>query len=131
MSELSTLVTSILEDGVIDEAEVGQLSTLMLADGVIDREEADALFQFNDGSSGKPNHESWKGFFVKSLCAHVLEDDVSPGEVDDDEAAWLKAKIHEDGSVDDNEKALLLALKEKATGTIPGELSFLFDMYLN
>lgn len=130
MSGLSELVTSILEDSVIDEGEVGQLRALLLADGIIDRTEADALFQLNDATSGNDNDASWKAFFVESLCAHVLEDDKSPGEVDEDEAAYLKAKIHSDGKVDDNEKALLTALKEKATGTIPGPLSFLFEMYL-
>lgn len=129
MTELATLVAAILEDGVIDEAEVGQLSTLLLADGVIDREEADALFELNDATSGKANHPSWDAFFVTSLVAHVLEDDESPGVVDEDEGAYLKGKIYGDGEVDANERGLIVALKAKATGDIPQSLQFLFNLY--
>ncbi len=129
ISELAALVVAILEDGVIDEAEVEQLRALLLADGVIDREEADALFELNDATSGKDNHASWNEFFVTSLVAHVLEDDESPGVVDEDEGAYLKGKIYGDGEVDANERALIKALKESATGVIPTSLQFLFNLY--
>ena len=127
---LESMFESITEDNIVDEEEVQRISAVLLDDGVIDRDEADFLFKVNDATSGNANHESWKIFFVTSLASHVLEDETSPGEIDEDEAAYLKAKIHGDGKVDDNEKALLAEIKAKATGTTPASLQFLFDMYL-
>lgn len=128
---LEQFAAALVDDGVIDEAEVGQIRTRLFDDGKIDREEADFLFKVNDAVSGNANHASWQGLFVEAISSHVLEDDTSPGEIDNDEAAYLKTRIHGDGKVDETEKALLKNLKEKATGETPTDLKFLFDMYLN
>jgi hypothetical protein len=45
----------------------------------------------------------------------VLEDEVSPGEIDQAEADWLIAHIEADGVYDENENALLQNIKAKAT----------------
>jgi hypothetical protein len=127
---LQELKASVLEDGIVDADEVAAIRAQLFDDGKIDREEADFLFEINDAVSGKENDAGWKDLFVEALSKHVLEDDESPGEIDDAEAAYLKEKIHGDGQVDEAEKALLATIKEKATGTIPGDLTFLFDMYL-
>lgn len=111
---LSEVVNSILADGVIDDAEVTQLQKRLLADGVIDREEADALFVINDAVKGKNNSPAWTTLFRDCICGFLLDDDASPGVVDDDEAAWLIAKLEGDGEIDTNEKALLVALKARA-----------------
>jgi hypothetical protein len=108
------LKTSILEDGVIDAAEVELLRKELYADNVIDREEADFLFDLNDATSGKANHESWQALFVEAITSHLLDDVESPGEVDAAEAAWLTARIAGDGVTDANETALLTNLKAKA-----------------
>lgn len=132
---LTALKTAILEDGVVDEAEVTQLRTTVFGTGGgngtgVDRREADTVFAINDAVSGKANHASWQPFFVEAISKHVLEDDKSPGEIDNDEAAWLKKNIHGDGKVDDAEKALLANLRSSAAGTPPEELNFLYGMYL-
>ena len=51
---------------------------------------------------------------MEAIAAHVLEDDVSPGEIDDDEAAWLIGKIQGDGQVDETERKLLEVICAKA-----------------
>ena len=111
---LSDLKAAILDDGIIDDDEVGKLRERLYADGIIDREEADFLFDLNDAVSGKDNAASWGELFVEAIAAHVLEDDVSPGEIDDDEAAWLIGKIQGDGQVDETERKLLKVILEKA-----------------
>jgi hypothetical protein len=131
MSTLAELKTSVLEDGTVDAAEVAQIREAIFDDGIVDREEADFLFEINDAVSGKENDAGWQTLFVEGISKHVLEDETSPGVIDNDEAAYLKEKIHGDGQVDDAEKALLSEIKDKATGDTPSELSFLFDMYLN
>lgn len=111
---LQDLKTSILEDSIIDEVEVKKIEEVLYDDGVIDQEEADFLFELNDAVSGNDNHSSWESFFIKAICDFLLEDEVSPGEIDDDECKWLVGKIEGDGQVDSIEKNLLISLKSKA-----------------
>jgi len=114
MNTFDELKDSILADGVIDEAEVKQLREVLYADGKIDREEAEFLFELNDAVSGNDNHPDWEALFVEAITSFLLEDETSPGEIDDDEAQWLLDKIQGDGQVDGIEKALLDHLKAKA-----------------
>lgn len=111
---LKKLKQAILEDGIIDADEVNQLRTILYDDGVIDQEEADMLFELNDEVSGKNNDPSWETLFISAICDFLLEDEVSPGEIDDDETKWLLDKIQGDGKVDDIELKLLTTLKSKA-----------------
>lgn len=127
---LQELKTAVLEDGIIDADEVTKIRETIYADGTIDREEADFLFELNDAVSGKANDEGWPLLFAEAITSHVLDDDTSPGVVDEDEAAWLKAKLEGDGKIDETEKVLLAQLKEKAKDPIPASLKFLFDMNL-
>ena len=119
---LKDLKKSILEDGIIDAEEVKQLETILYEDGIIDQEEADFLFELNDEVSGNNNHASWKTFFIKAICDFLLEDETSPGEIDDNECKWLIGKIEGDGQVDEIEKELLVELKLKSKN-FPKELN--------
>ena len=117
---LASLKAAVLEDGIIDEAEVEMIRKVIYGTGgaggaAVDRVEADFLFELNDATSGKENHPSWKALFVEALTAHVLEDEISPGEIDEDEADYLITRIMADGVVDENEKALLQNIKSNAT----------------
>ena len=114
MKTLSELKQSILEDGVIDAQEVKQLKEVLYADGVIDKEEAEFLFELNDAVSGKDNDASWETFFINTISDFLLEDETSPGEIDEEEAQWLLQKIQGDGQLDKIERALLDNLKNKS-----------------
>ena len=114
---LLDLVKEIVADGIVDTEEAKGIRERIFADGIIDREEADFLFSINDAVSGKENDPAWKDLFVEALTKHVLEDEISPGEVDDDEADYLIAKIESDGKVDDIELALLINIVANAKGT--------------
>ena len=130
MTTLAELKAAVLEDNIVDAEEVETIRTFLFDDGKIDRDEADFLFEINDAVSGNDNDAGWATLFVDGISAHVLEDDASPGEIDEDEASYLKTQIHGDGQVDAVEKALLSNIQAKATGAIPGDLQFMFDMYL-
>ena len=121
MKTLEQLKTEILADGIIDSEEVKEIKEVIYADGVIDNEEAEFLFELNDAVSGKANDASWEQLFIEAISSFLLEDEKSPGEIDSDEAEWLYNKIQGDGQIDDTEKNLLLALKEKAT-SFPSKL---------
>jgi uncharacterized membrane protein YebE (DUF533 family) len=113
-TSLADLAKAIVADGIVDAAEVAGIRKRIYADGVIDREEADFLFAINDAVSGKKNDPGWKALFVEAMTKHVLDDETSPGAVDDDETDYLIAKIEGDRKVDDVELALLVNIIAQA-----------------
>jgi len=116
MKSLEQLKKEILEDGVIDAAEVQEIEAVIFDDGVIDKEEADFLFDLNDAVSGNANDPSWTTLFVRAISSFVLDDEESAGEIDADEAKYLHEQISGDGQIDDTEIALLKHLNEKLGG---------------
>lgn len=111
MKNLEDLKKELLADGIIDANEVKELETILFADGKIDLEEANLLFQINDAVSGKKNDQKWKQLFIKTITSYLLEDENTPGEIDEKETEWLYNKIKSDGKIDGIEKDLLLNLK--------------------
>ena len=111
---LNELKADLLADGIIDADEVARLKEVLYEDGVIDKEEANFLFEINDAVTGKDNDPAWETFFIQAIADFLLKDEVSPGEIDADEAAWLVEKIGADGQVDGTEKALLEKLQKEA-----------------
>lgn len=116
---LQALKDAILADGVIDANEVKMIKTVIYGSGSgegsgVSRAEADFLFELNDAVSGKKNAPGWKNLVVEAISKYVLEDEKSPGVVDDAEAKYLMSKIQADGQVDDVEKALLANIRKKA-----------------
>ena len=111
---LNELKVDLLADGIIDAGEVARLKEVLYEDGVIDKEEADFLFEINDAVTDKDNDPAWEAFFIQAIADFLLKDEVSPGEIDADEAAWLVEKIGADGQVDGTEKALLEKLQKEA-----------------
>ena len=114
MANLDQLKKELLADGIIDSEEVKTIKSVIYEDGIIDKDEADFLFELNDAVSGKDNAPEWKDLFVDAITAFVLEDEVSPNEIDSDEADYLYKQIKGDGQVDDIERALLENIKAKA-----------------
>ena len=112
--DLNILKASILEDGKIDASEVAQLKQAIYADGKIDREEADLLFELNDACSGSNNDPSWETFFIDVICDYLLNDEETPGEIDEQEGKWLLDKIQGDGKLDGIELNLLKKLSTSA-----------------
>ncbi len=124
MKTLEQLKKELLADGIIDAQEVQELQEVLYADGIIDKDEANFLFELNDAVTGHDNDPSWNQFFVKAITSFLLEDEVSPGEIDDDEAEWLYAKVIGDGQVDGVERELLEHLR-KESKTFPTKLESL------
>jgi hypothetical protein len=125
---LAQLKAEILEDGIIDADEVNALRERLYDDGVIDQEEADFLFELNDAVSGRANDPSWGELFAQALADFVLKDEVSPGVVDEDEAAYLHGKLWADGQIDDVERLLIAKLQAEAKPPIPAKLQALFGL---
>lgn len=129
MSDLNQLKEQILADGIIDAAEVKQIEGVIYADGKIDQEEADFMFALNDAVTGKANDSGWAQLFTKALTDFVLNDDGSPGALDDDECAYIIEKIQGDGKVDDQERALLVSISTNAESTPEAFQNFVFKSF--
>lgn len=114
MKTLEELKKSVLEDNIIDADEVNEIREVIFADGKIDKDEAEFLFELNDAVSGHPNHPSWKDLMVEAITSFILEDEVSPNVVDDEEAEWLVKHVQGDGQIDEIERAILDIIKSKA-----------------
>jgi uncharacterized membrane protein YqhA len=114
MSDLTELKKSILAQSAIDEQTVGQLREVLFAGNGMDKEKASMLFELKDAFLDKNNHPAWKTLFIDSITGFLLEDEDSPGEIDDDEAQWLRAKIQYDGKLGKIDRALLANLKRKS-----------------
>ena len=121
---LKEVIDGILADKIIEVSEVATLKTAIYEDGKVDKEEADALFELNDAISADDSEitfendeakDAYQALFVEAITDFVLADEVSPGVVDADEAAYIIEKISGDGALDDAEQALLVSIKEKAT----------------
>ena len=133
MKSLEEYKAELLADGIIDATEAKELESMLFADGKIDSEEANFLFELNDAVSDKDNDSAWNKLFVKAISSYLLDDENTPGEIDETEAEWLYAKIKGDGQIDGVEKELLIHIhvvwkvcivKEKMTsfGTIKKQL---------
>ena len=114
MANLDELKKDLLSDGIIDVEEVETIKHKIYEDGKIDREEANFLFELNDEVTGKDNAPEWKELFIDAITAYVLEDEMSPDVIDEDEADYLYEQINGDGQIDDTERALLENIKAKA-----------------
>jgi len=111
---MKELIKAIIEDGIVDQDEVVQLRKAIYDDGVVDQDEADAMFEINDAVTGNDNCQEYMDLFVEVISDYVLEDEETPGVVDDDEGDYLVEKIGADGKVDLAEKALLKNIAKKA-----------------
>jgi uncharacterized membrane protein YebE (DUF533 family) len=121
MTDFQSLKESILADGIIDSDEVEKIRSIIFEDGKIDTDEANFLFELNDAVSGKANAPAWENLMVDAITKYLLEDEKSPGEVDEEEGKWLVSKIEGDGKIDEIEKLILLNIKNKSK-TIPNSL---------
>jgi hypothetical protein len=83
-------------------------------DGKIDPAEAEAIFDLN--STVRDVSSEWVAFFVEALTDYVVTQQSPAGYVDDAKAAWLLAKIDQDGRVGSlGELELLVTVLETAT----------------
>lgn len=114
MANLYQLKQQLLADGIIDATEVQTIKDVIYEDGKVDKEEAEFLFELNDAVSGKDNAPEWKSLFVDAITSYVLEDLLTPNEIDEYEAMYLYEHIKSDGQVDEIELALLENLKSKS-----------------
>lgn len=122
MENFSTIRKQILSDGRLSAADV-ELLREELYKGDMTLDKGDFLFSLKEDINPKNVDPSFKDLFVDTICSILLEDEDSPGEIDDSEAKWLRAKLQSHQSLDTYEKTLLKVLKTRSIN-YPGILNY-------
>lgn len=115
--DLVALRKQLVSNGELGDDDVLRLRDIMYAGGMT-LQKGEFLFSLKDLA----NREFAKGtvslkfkeLFVEAISSLLLEDENSPGEIEDREAKWLRAKIQNNTVIDDYDRALLKNLRERS-----------------
>ncbi|MDE6267176.1 MAG: YqhA family protein [Muribaculaceae bacterium] len=113
MEDLILLKKRLIADGNLSDEDV-EVLRVALFDGGMSMEKGDFLYSLKDSFNKAHVSPQFKTLFVDALAALLLEDEDSPGEIDEHEAKWLRAKIQNNKYFDEYDKALLKALRERS-----------------
>ena len=114
MADLQELKKSIFADGVITKEDILLLRENIFDEDGVNKEKADFLFEIKSSISKNKITKDLETLFIEVISIYLLEDDVSPGEIDDSEAKWLRAKMQRNGELDSLDRKLLANLRKKA-----------------
>ena len=114
MEKLKELKKTVVADGHLSEKDVELLRETLFNDEGMTREKANFIFNLKDIISKEHLTNDFKELFVEAISTFLLEDEESPGEIDDSEAKWLRAKIQTKGYQDSVDILLLENLRKKS-----------------
>src|ERR1700722_6216997 len=108
MLKLRQVEQDIMTTSKVDKAELEILREQLYANGAVDRQGADFLVELHK----RVQHmtPAFEHFFYKAIKANILAD----GNIDAEEAAWLRRMLFADGKIDDQERKFLHELKGEA-----------------
>lgn len=113
-SDYQGLRKQIFANGKINDDEVVLLRETLLTNQTMNREKGNFLFDIKDNTSRNNQCDSFREFFVEAITTLLLDDENSPGEISDEEAKWLRAKIRFKGYTDKTDDMLINNLKRKS-----------------
>ena len=122
-SDYQGLRKQIFANGKIDDNDVVLLREALLAGQTMTREKGNFLFDIKDNTKRSNQCDAFKDLFVEAITMLLLDDDTSPGEINEEEAKWLRAKIRFKGYTDKTDDMLINNLKRKSINW-PKILSF-------
>lgn len=111
--EFSALRKELFGDGQLTAEDVVKLEEFLL-EGGMSRRKADFLFAIKESFNRLRVAPEFKPMFVGLISDLLLNDEDSPGEIDDSEAKWLRARIQAHDGVDEYDAALLRNLHDKS-----------------
>lgn len=114
MEDLLEIKKIIVSDGRISTENVEMLRNALFDTEGMTRKKADFLFKFKDTISKEHQISEFKELFIEAITIYLLEDEISPGEIDEKEAKWLRAKIQNKGYHDKLDMLLLENLRKKS-----------------
>ncbi|MBD5191348.1 MAG: YqhA family protein [Bacteroidales bacterium] len=113
MEDLNKLKKRLIADGNLNDEDVQELREALFEDGMT-MEKGDFLYSLKESINTKRVSPQFKTLFIDAITTLLLEDEESPGEIDDHEAKWLRAKIQNSEKFDDYDSALLKSLRERS-----------------
>lgn len=125
---ITELRKEITRNGLLDTNDVDIIQQWLFDDTGITRRKADFLFELKDTVSREKMHPSFKPLFVESISILMLDDEDSPGEIDESEANWLRARIQSKGYMDDIDEELLKKLRLRSIN-YPSILNYKGKLY--
>lgn len=114
MKTLSELRKELFANGTISKDEVEKLRDAIFDEEGMTKSKGDFLFELKDTVNKERIHDDFSKLFVDAISSLLLEDEASPGEIDDSEARWLRAKIQSKGYFDSLDDELLDNLRAKS-----------------
>jgi hypothetical protein len=111
---------ALLIDGRIDLKETAIIREEVFSDARVDKSELEFLFSLR--KEAQSCVQAFTDLFFKAVKDHMLGD----GTISAAEAKWLRKMILADGSVDDEEKQLMQALKHEARD-VAAEFNTLYE----
>lgn len=114
MASFKEFKKELFADAQLSEKDVQKLHDFLYDDEGMTREKGDFLFELKNSMSYDHTPENFKVLFVEAISILLLEDDISPGEIDDSEARWLRARMQSKGYPDRLNRRLLDNLKKKS-----------------
>lgn len=114
MESLVDLKKIIVSDGRISPKDVKLLRDTLFNEEGMTRVKADFLFKLKDTINKEHQISEFKELFVEAITSFLLDDEISPGEIDDSEAKWLRAKIQTKGYLDKLDGNLLDNIRKKS-----------------
>jgi uncharacterized membrane protein YqhA len=114
MNTLSDLRKELFADGSLSKEEVARLHDALYDEEGMTRAKGDFLFELKDTVNKERIHDDFRVLFIDAISALLLEDETSPGEIDETEAKWLRARIQSKGYFDSIDDELLDNLRAKS-----------------
>ena len=111
---LIQLRKTIFANGRITADDVRTLREAMFDDEGMTRRKADFLFEVKDTVAKEKQHPDFRSLFIEAITSFLLEDEESPGEIEESEAKWLRARIQYKGEMDAIDELLLKNLRMKS-----------------
>ena len=112
--DFQNLRKRIFANGRIDDEDVALLREALLDGQSMTREKGNFLFDVKDNTNRSNQCDGFKKLFVEAITMLLLDDEHSPGEISEDEAKWLRAKIRFKGYTDKTDDMLINNLKRKS-----------------
>ena len=115
MEKLETIRDRVIKSGELTAADVVELKEIILVPGAMNMHKGNTLFEIKEyAMKGKKIDPHFKRLFVDAITKFLLEDELSPGRIDAEEAQWLRARIQYNGDYDSYDRAVVETLRKKS-----------------
>jgi uncharacterized membrane protein YqhA len=117
LEQLKQLKKELVSNGRLSREEIAKLRESLFDDESkkgMNRDKGDLLFELKDEINRKHVAPEFDKLFIDGITSYLLEDEDSPGKIDEVEAEWLRGRMQKKGYLDKLDRSLLDELKRRA-----------------